>query len=144
MRAAASNSSATFLSVTAAEIFSPWVGDSERAVVELFRKARMGAPTVLFIDEIDSLVAARGGDRQKAADRVLSALLTEMDGVGGGREGRGRVFVVGATNRPDSLDPAITRPGRLDSLLYVPPPDRDGRRDILEALLRKVVFNFGI
>lgn len=136
VRAAASNTGATFLSVSAAEIFSPWVGDSEKAVVELFRKARMGSPTVLFIDEIDSLVCVRGGEGQQASDRVLSALLTEMDGIGGCESGR--VFVVGATNRPNSLDPALTRPGRLDSLLYVPPPDMEGRIAILDTLLLKV------
>merc|ERR1712059_195605 len=117
-------------SVSAAEIFSPYVGDSEKAILELFRKARMGAPTILFIDEIDALVTNRDGQGHKSnSDRVLSALLTEMDGLGGGAGGR--VILVGATNRPMALDCALTRPGRLDTLLEVPLPDSRTRASIL-------------
>ena len=139
VRAAASNCRATFLSVSAAEVFSPYVGDSERAVVELFRKARMGAPTILFIDEIDALVSSRQGST--GSDRVLAALLTEMDGLGG--EG-GRVVVVGATNRPEALDCALTRPGRLDSILEVGLPDCGERSAILSTLLRPVPTEPGL
>ena len=108
VRAMASSCKATFLAVSPAEIFSPYVGDSEKAVLEVFRKARVGAPTILFIDEIDALVASRDTDgRKSSSDRVLAALLTEMDGLGG--EGGQRVIVVAATNRPETLDPALTR-----------------------------------
>ena len=108
VRAMASSCKATFLAISPAEIFSPYVGDSEKAVLEVFRKARVGAPTILFIDEIDALVASRDTDgRKSSSDRVLAALLTEMDGLGG--EGGQRVIVVAATNRPETLDPALTR-----------------------------------
>jgi len=143
VRAAASNIGATLLSVSGAEIYSPYVGDSEKAIVELFRQARLGAPTILFIDEIDTLVAARDTEGTKAShsDKVLSALLTEMDGMGGKEQESftsGQVLVVGATNRPGNLDGAMTRPGRLDTLLFVPPPDIQTRIKILETYLRGV------
>ena len=137
VRAVASSCQVTFLSITAAEIFSPYVGDSERAVLELFTKARQAAPTILFIDEIDALVAGRDmGGAQSSSDRVLAALLTEMDGLGGGMGGR--VVVVGATNRPHMLDSALTRPGRLDTMLVVNPPDLQTRKKIFSTFLRKV------
>ena len=140
VRAVASTCQATFLSVTAAEIFSPYVGDSERAVLELFTKARQAAPTILFIDEIDALVTGRDiGGAQSSSDRVLAALLTEMDGLGG--EVGGRVVVVGATNRPHMLDCALTRPGRLDTMLVVDPPDCMTRKEIFSTLLRSVPHN---
>ena len=127
----------TFLAVSAAEIFSPFVGDSEKAIVEVFTKARQSAPALLFIDEIETLVAGRDfSGAQSLSDRVLAALLTEMDGLGG--DLGGGVVVVGATNRPQILDSALTRPGRLDTHINVPPPDDSDRRDILETLLRSV------
>jgi len=137
VRAVASSCQVTFLSVTAAEIFSPYVGDSERAVLELFTKARQAAPTILFIDEIDALVTGRDmGGAQSSSDRVLAALLTEMDGLGGGMGGR--VVVVGATNRPHMLDSALTRPGRLDTMLVVNPPDLQARKKIFATFLKNV------
>jgi len=144
VRAVASTCQATFLSVSAAEIFSPYVGDSERAILELFNKARQAAPTILFIDEIDALVSGRDlGGAQSSSDRVLAALLTEMDGLGG--DMGGRVVVVGATNRPQVLDCALTRPGRLDTMLTVGLPDLEDRKEILTTLLKQVPYeNFDI
>ena len=137
VRAVASSCHVTFLSVSAAEIFSPYVGDSERAIVEVFTKARQSSPALLFIDEIETLVAGRDyGGAQSSSDRVLAALLTEMDGLGG--ELGGGVVVVGATNRPQVLDSALTRPGRLDTHISVPAPHTGDRREILDTLLRKV------
>ena len=139
VRALASSCQITFLAASAAEIFSPWVGDSERAVVELFSRARRSAPAILFLDELEAVVAGRdAGGRQSCSDRVLAALLTEMDGLGGEEERGGRVVVVGATNRPELLDPALTRPGRLDTLLPVPPPGEQDRQEILSTLLKTV------
>jgi len=143
VRAMASSCKATFLAISPAEIFSPYVGDSEKAVLEVFRKARVGAPTILFIDEIDALVASRDTDgRKSSSDRVLAALLTEMDGLGG--EGGQRVIVVAATNRPETLDPALTRPGRLDSIVEVGLPDTATRTSILSTLLQKVPTEPGL
>ena len=137
VRAVASSCHVTFLAVSAAEIFSPFVGDSEKAIVEVFTKARQSAPALLFIDEIETLVAGRDySGAQSSGDRVLAALLTEMDGLGG--DLGGGVVVVGATNRPQILDSALTRPGRLDTHISVPPPDENDRREILETLLRPV------
>jgi len=143
VRAAASNIGATLLSVSGAEVYSPYVGDSEKYILELFRQARLGAPTILFIDEIDTLVSGRDldGTQNSQSDKVLSAMLTEMDGMGGKEQegmGSGQVLVVGATNRPGCLDSALTRPGRLDTLLFVGPPDFDTRKQILATYLRRV------
>jgi len=136
-RAVASEAEMNFLSVKGPELFSKYVGDTERAVAALFATARRAAPAIVFFDEIDGLAAARGDGRQGAsvADRVLSQLLSEMDGIrpraGSREEAAGGVVVVAATNRPDNVDPALLRPGRLDRLLWVPPPDAESRRQIL-------------
>ena len=120
-----------------AEIYSPYVGDSEKAIVELFDKARQASPTILFIDEIDTLVSARDYSGSAShSDRILAALLTEMDGLGSGIGGR--VILVGATNRPEALDSALTRPGRLDTILEVGLPDTQARQQIFETVLRNV------
>jgi len=116
-----------------------WVGDSERAVGEVFAKARAAAPTIVFFDEFDALAPRRdatggGGSGSTVAVRVVSQLLTEMDGLASRRA----VVVVAATNRPDLIDPALLRPGRLDRALYVGPPDGDARRVILAAQLAKL------
>ncbi|CAB4070099.1 EPRS [Lepeophtheirus salmonis] len=109
-----------FMAVKGPELFSKWVGESERAVRELFRKARAVAPSIIFFDEIDSLCGSRGGSGDsKVSDRVLAQLLTEMDGV----EVLNSVTIVAATNRPDMIDKALMRPGRLDRVIYVPLPD---------------------
>ncbi|MFC7549734.1 AAA family ATPase [Plantactinospora sp. GCM10030261] len=126
---------ANVLSVKGAELLSKWVGESERAVRELFRRARDAAPTLVFLDEVDALAPVRGQATDGGTtDRVVAALLTELDGV----EALRNVVVVGATNRPDLVDPALLRPGRLERLVYVPPPDAMARTEILRAAARPV------
>ena len=135
VKAIAGTGKANVLSVKGAELLSKWVGDSERAVRELFRRAREAAPTLVFLDEVDALAPTRGqGSDGGTADRVVAALLTELDGV----EELRNVVVIGATNRPDLIDPALLRPGRLERLVYVPPPDADARTAILRATAKTV------
>ena len=113
-----------------------WFGESEANVRDLFDKARAASPCVLFFDELDSIAKARGGGMgsgSDAGDRVINQLLTEIDGIGSSKN----VFVIGATNRPDILDNAITRPGRLDQLVYIPLPDLESRLGIFKANLRR-------
>ncbi|EUC66654.1 AAA family ATPase [Rhizoctonia solani AG-3 Rhs1AP] len=131
-RALATESGLNFLSVKGPELLNKYVGESERAVREIFTKARGAAPSIIFFDEIDALATAR--DTDTAHEGVLTSLLTEMDGV---QELVG-VTVVAATNRPDVLDSALMRPGRLDTLLYVGPPDTAGRKEILEIRTQKM------
>jgi transitional endoplasmic reticulum ATPase len=121
------------LSVKGAELMDKWVGESERAVRELFARARQAAPTLVFLDEVDALAPRRGqsGD-SGVADRVVAALLTELDGVRPMRD----VVVLGATNRPELVDPALLRPGRLERVVYVPPPDSGARAAILTSAAR--------
>ncbi|MEV4546177.1 AAA family ATPase [Micromonospora echinaurantiaca] len=133
--ALAGSGRANVLSVKGAELLSKWVGESERAVRELFRRAREAAPTLVFLDEVDALAPVRGQATDGGTtDRVVAALLTELDGV----EALRNVVVVGATNRPDLVDPALLRPGRLERLVYVPPPDGPARAEILRAAARNV------
>ncbi|MEV6693412.1 AAA family ATPase [Micromonospora sp. NPDC051196] len=133
--ALAGSGRANVLSVKGAELLSKWVGESERAVRELFRRAREAAPTLVFLDEVDALAPVRGQATDGGTtDRVVAALLTELDGV----EALRNVVVVGATNRPDLVDPALLRPGRLERLVYVPPPDAEARSEILRAAARNV------
>ncbi|TYZ61513.1 hypothetical protein PybrP1_006837 [[Pythium] brassicae (nom. inval.)] len=121
-------SAMNFIAIKGPELFSKWVGESEKAVHAVFRKARAAAPTVVFFDEIDAIASQRGGDGgSQVADRVLSQLLTELDGI----EPLKQVLVVAATNRPDLIDSALLRPGRIDRVLYVGPPDLQARREIL-------------
>ncbi|GAA4594033.1 transitional endoplasmic reticulum ATPase [Actinoplanes octamycinicus] len=135
VKAIAGTGKANVLSVKGAELLSKWVGDSEKAVRELFRRAREAAPTLVFLDEVDALAPARGqGTDGGVTDRVVAALLTELDGV----EDLRNVVVIGATNRPDLIDPALLRPGRLERLIYVPPPDAAARTAILRASARAV------
>ncbi|WP_121388781.1 AAA family ATPase [Actinokineospora cianjurensis] len=130
VRALAGTGQLNVLSVKGAELMDKWVGESERAVRELFRKAGEAAPALVFLDEIDALAPRRGQSSDSGvADRVVAALLTELDGVEPLRD----VVVVGATNRPDLVDPALLRPGRLERLIYVPPPDAEARAAILRA-----------
>jgi transitional endoplasmic reticulum ATPase len=113
-----------------------WFGESEANVRDVFDKARAAAPCVMFFDELDSIAKARGGsmgDAGGAGDRVLNQILTEMDGM----NAKKNVFIIGATNRPDQIDPALLRPGRLDQLIYIPLPDEVSRLSILKAALRK-------
>ncbi|HEX5201030.1 MAG TPA: AAA family ATPase [Actinoplanes sp.] len=135
VKAIAGTGKANVLSVKGAELLSKWVGDSERAVRELFRRAREAAPTLVFLDEVDALAPTRGQSTDGGtADRVVAALLTELDGV----EELRNVVVIGATNRPDLIDPALLRPGRLERLVYVPPPDGSARAAILRASAKSV------
>ncbi|KAJ8327454.1 AAA+-type ATPase [Batrachochytrium dendrobatidis] len=125
-KALATEAGLNFLAVKGPELFSKWVGESEKAVQEIFRKARAASPSIIFFDEIDALAVRRGGDDASVADRVLSQLLNELDGI----EPLINVTIVAATNRPDILDTALLRPGRIDSILYVSPPDADSREQI--------------
>ena len=129
-RAVATESEANFISIKGPELLSKWVGESERGVRETFRKAKMAAPAIVFFDEIDALVPKRGsgfGDAH-VTERVISQLLTELDGL----EKLENVVVIGATNRPDLVDPALLRPGRFDRLVLVPAPDKKARLEILK------------
>jgi transitional endoplasmic reticulum ATPase len=133
-KAVATESEANFISVKGPEIFSKWVGESEKAIREIFRKARQVAPCIVYFDEIDAIAPKRGGDigDSHVADRVVNQLLTEMDGI----EDLKGVVVIAATNRPDMLDPALLRPGRFDRLIYIPPPDARAREEIFKIHLR--------
>jgi len=129
-RAVANESEANFITIKGPEVFSKWVGESEKAIREVFRKGRMAAPSVIFFDEFDSLVPRRGlgyGD-SGVSERVISQLLTEMDGI----ITLENVVVIAATNRPDIVDPAVLRPGRFDRLIYVPEPDQNARLEIFK------------
>lgn len=127
-RGIATESEANFITIKGPEVFSKWVGESEKAIREVFRKARMAAPTVIFFDEVDSLSPRRGlGFADSGVtERVISQLLTEMDGLITLED----IVVIAATNRPDIVDPAVLRPGRFDRLIYVPEPDEKGRLQI--------------
>lgn len=135
-KALATESNVNFLSIKGPELFSMWVGESERAVRDLFHKARQVAPSIIFFDEIDAI----GGERAASAsgssvkERVLTQLLTEMDGV----NALTNVTIVAATNRPDLIDKALMRPGRLDRIVYVQLPDAQTRRDIFRIKLSKM------
>jgi transitional endoplasmic reticulum ATPase len=116
--------------VKGAELMDKWVGASEKAVRELFRRARDSAPSLVFLDEIDALAPRRGQSFDSGVtDRVVASLLTELDGI----EPMRSVVVLGATNRPDLIDPALLRPGRLERLVFVEPPDAEARREILRT-----------
>jgi len=135
-KAVANECQANFISIKGPELLTMWFGESEANVREVFEKARAAAPCVLFFDELDSIASARGGssgDGGGAADRVINQILTEIDGVGSKKN----VFIIGATNRPDIIDPALMRPGRLDQLVYIPMPDLESRLQILKSCLRK-------
>jgi len=133
-RAVATESEANFISIKGPEIFSKWVGESEKAIREVFRKGRTAAPAIIFFDELDSIVPRRGMGYADSgvSERVISQLLTEMDGI----EALQNVVVVAATNRPDILDPAVLRPGRFDRLIYVPAPDEQSLFQILKIHTR--------
>ncbi|KAL4452367.1 hypothetical protein ABPG75_008029 [Micractinium tetrahymenae] len=139
-KAAAAESGANFISIKGPELLNKYVGESERAVRQLFSRARAAAPCVLFFDEMDALAPRRGSDVNQSSERVVNQLLTEMDGI----EGRAGVYLVAATNRPDMIDPALLRPGRLDKILYVPLPPPEGRASILRALTRRTPLAPGV
>lgn len=128
-KAVATESQANFISVKGPELLSKWVGESEKAVRETFRKARQAAPCVIFLDEIDAITPMRGRSSDSGVtERVISQILTEMDGL----EPLHSVVVIAATNRPDMIDPALLRPGRFDRLVLIPPPDLEARKEILK------------
>ena len=131
-KAVATEAGLNFLAVKGAELLSMYVGESERAVREVFRKARAASPSIIFFDEIDAIGAARDG--QHGGLNVLTTLLNELDGI----EVLKGVFVLAATNKPEVLDPALMRPGRLDTILYVGPPDPEARQEILSIRTRKM------
>merc|ERR1712027_163332 len=139
-KAIANECQANFISIKGPELLTMWFGESEANVRDVFDKARSAAPCVLFFDELDSIAKSRGGtsgDAGGASDRVINQILTEMDGMGSKKN----VFIIGATNRPDIIDPAILRPGRLDQLIYIPLPDEGSRKSILKSNLRKTPIN---
>ncbi len=132
-KAVANESEANFISIKGPELLSKWVGESERGVREIFHKARLAAPCVVFMDEIDSLVPTRGaGFDNQVTERVISQILTELDGLEELRD----VVIIGATNRPDMIDQALLRPGRFDKLLYVPVPDLESRKEIFKIHIK--------
>jgi len=135
-RAVATESEANFISIKGPEVFSKWVGESEKAIREVFRKARMAAPTVVFLDEIDSLTPRRGlgFSDSGVSERVISQLLTEMDGIVSLED----ILVIAATNRPDMVDTAVLRPGRFDRLIYVPEPDEKSRLQIFKIYTKNM------
>jgi len=133
-KAVATESEANFINVKGPEFLSKWVGESEKAVRETFRKARQAAPCIVFMDEVDSIAPVRGGNFDShVTERVISQLLTEMDGL----ESLHNVVVIAATNRPDMIDPALLRPGRFDRLVHISMPDLEGRKKILEIHMKK-------
>jgi transitional endoplasmic reticulum ATPase len=136
-KAIANECGANFISVKGPELLNMWFGGSEANVRNLFDKARAASPCILFFDEMDSIARARGagggGGSSETSDRVINQILSEIDGMGSGKT----LFIIGATNRPDILDPGIMRPGRLDQLIYIPLPDRESRISIFKANLRK-------
>jgi len=135
-KAVATESAANFITIKGPEIFSKWVGESEKAIREVFRKARMAAPAVIFFDEVDSLLPRRGlgfGD-SGVSERVISQLLTEMDGMVTLED----IVVIAATNRPDMVDPAVLRPGRFDRLIYVPEPDEESKIQIFKIYTKNM------
>lgn len=134
-KATANESEANFISIKGPELLSKWVGESEKGVREIFRKARQAAPCIIFFDEMDAIAPARGGDfgTSHVTERVISQILTELDGL----EVLTNVVVIAATNRPDIIDTALLRPGRFDRLLYVPPPDYESRKQIIHIHTKK-------
>ncbi len=135
-KAVATESGSNFIAVRGPEILSKWVGESEKAVRQIFRRARQVAPAIIFFDELDAIAPARGyrHDTSGVTDRIVNQLLTEMDGI----EPLRNVVVIAATNRPDIIDPALLRPGRFDRLIYVPPPDEKARLEIFKVHTRNM------
>ncbi|MCH6559917.1 CDC48 family AAA ATPase, partial [candidate division KSB1 bacterium] len=135
-KAVANESESNFISIKGPELLSKWVGESEKGIREVFRKARQAAPCIVFFDEIDAIAPMRGGDSADShvTERVISQLLTELDGL----EVLKNVTVIAASNRPDIVDPALLRSGRFDRHIYVPPPDRDSRINIIKIHIKNI------
>tara|TARA_B100002003_G_C14072801_1_gene516134 strand:- start:186 stop:1292 length:1107 start_codon:yes stop_codon:yes gene_type:complete len=132
-QAVATESEANFISVKGPELLSKWVGESEKAVREIFKKARQTAPTIIFFDELDSLAPKRSASEDnKVGERVVNQLLTEMDGL----EGLQDIVIIGATNRPDMVDTALLRPGRFDRIILTPVPDKKTRKAVFDVHLK--------
>jgi len=127
-KAVASESEANFISVKGPEFMNKWVGESEKAIRETFRKARQAAPCIIFFDELDAIAPTRGEScgSSQVTERMISQLLTELDGL----ESLKDVTVIAATNRPDIIDTALLRPGRFDKLISIPTPDKEARKEI--------------
>ncbi|MFQ6003572.1 MAG: AAA family ATPase, partial [Candidatus Zixiibacteriota bacterium] len=134
-KAVANESEANFISVKGPEVLSKWVGESEKAVREIFKKAKQAAPTIIFFDEVDAIVSQRGVEvGTRVGERLVNQLLTEMDGL----EELHNVVVIAATNRPDMLDPGLLRPGRIDRRMMIPAPDEDARKEIFKVHTRNM------
>ncbi len=134
-KAVATESEANFIAIKGPEVLSKWVGESERAIREVFQKARQSAPSIIFIDEIDAIAPIRGMfPDSHVTDRIVNQLLTEMDGISELKD----VVVIAATNRPDIIDPSLLRPGRFDRIIYVPPPDKEARKKILQVHTKNI------
>lgn len=133
-KALATESGLNFIAVKGPELFSKYVGDTEKAIREIFRKARLSSPSIIFFDEIDAMATQRGNEETSVSDRALCQLLNEMDGV----ESRAQVIVVAATNRLDIIDSALLRPGRFDRLIYVPLPKQEAREQIIRINVSKM------
>ncbi len=135
-RAVATETKANFISIKGPELLSKWVGESEKAIREIFRKAKLAAPCIIFFDELDSIAPRRGGHYGDSGvtERVISQFLTELDGL----EQMKDLIVIAATNRPDILDPALIRPGRIDRLLFIPAPTKEDRRLIFKIFLKDI------
>lgn len=131
-KAVANESDANFITAKGSDLLSKWYGESEQRIAEVFRRAKQVAPSIVFLDELDALAPTRGGGAEgepHVTERIVNQLLSEMDGL----EELRNVVVIGATNRPDIVDPALLRPGRFDELILVPVPDRETRRKIFEV-----------
>jgi SpoVK/Ycf46/Vps4 family AAA+-type ATPase len=135
-KALATETGMNFLAVKGPEIFNKYVGESERMIREIFRKARAASPSIIFFDEIDAMTTSRGNQGGSVSDRILAALLNEMDGI----ESLVNVTILAATNRPDVIDSALLRPGRIDRILYVGPPDLPSRKEIFRIEFRKMAI----
>ena len=141
-RAVATESQANFISIKGPELLSKWVGESEKAIREIFRKAKMASPCIIFFDEFDSIAPSRGRHTSDSGvtEKVLSQFLTELDGL----EVMKDIVVIAATNRPDILDPALIRPGRIDRILFVSKPDEKGRLEILKIFTKEMPLTSNI
>ena len=139
-KAVANEAKANFISIKGPELLNKYVGESERAIRSLFIRAKNSSPCIIFFDELDALVPKRSNENNNSSERVVNQLLTEMDGL----EDRKQIFIIAATNRPDIIDPAMLRPGRLDKLLYVPLPDGNDRISIIQTLIRNLPIDKNI
>jgi len=133
-KAVANEANANFIAIKGPEILSKWVGESEKAVRQIFRRAKLLAPAIVFFDEIDAIAPVRGSDTSRVTERIVAQLLSEMDGIAEMQD----VVVIATTNRPDLVDPALLRPGRLEKLIFVPPPGEKERYEIFRVHTKKM------